>query len=131
MRENSYSNIRNLIFRLKELKWASAASLILQNGPTTTKPRLIWGNNNCASHNRLSSLPCSSLDGFNELDSEQELDCADEEAAEVERQREGTHRQRHLVQDQQLRGTQVLVFSAGQKRMRMFVYKDVICITHT
>ena len=47
-----------------------------------------------------SVLPCSALNGFDEFNSEQELDETDEEAAEVEGEREGAHRQRHLVQHQ-------------------------------
>jgi hypothetical protein len=37
--------------------------------------------------------------GLDELDGEQELDGADEKAAEVQRERDGAQRKRHLVQD--------------------------------
>ena len=52
--------------------------------------------------------------GLDELDGEQELDCADEETAEVEAERDGAQRERHVVQDAVLRRRQELELVLGR-----------------
>ena len=58
--------------------------------------------------------PDSAVRRLDQLDGEEELNCADEKAAEVEWQRDGAQRERHLIQNDVLGRRQELELILGR-----------------